>query len=343
MIMIIKTEKASFFPGKSTQWEDLTLKDHSYYRTMLPTKRVCVDHGIQCVIEQEKSLAEHLIKTNCDARLYAGVCVSAFWKIVKCMSKFGKKGVKMPVSDQILMTLMKLRLNLFLGDLARRFGVSESFVSKTITYWIDKLAKEMSVLIGWLSRETIRATLPESFKTFPKTTCIMDCAETIMQKPSNLKSRGESYSNYKSHNTVKFCVTIAPCGLIMHVSKAYGGRSSDRYIVEDSGLLDNLVAGDEVMADRGFTIQDMLFAKRVKLNIPAFSHGKQLSDEEVTRTRRIAHVRIHVERAIRRMKVFKILRDTVPITMAKKVNKILRIVAALVNMDTELIRSKLSG
>ena len=55
-------------------------------------------------------------------------------------------------------------------------------------------------------------------------------------------------------------------------------------------------------------------------------------------TRRIAHVRIHVERAIRCLKVSKILSQVVPITMAPKVDKILRICAALVSLTlTHLI------
>ena len=181
--------------------------------------------------------------------------------------------------------------------------------------------------------------MPSCFERYPNTTCILDCTETIMQKASNLKSRGESYSNYKSHNTVKYCVLIAPNGL-MHISRAYGGRASDKFIVQDCGILNRLVPGDEVMADRGFTVQDLLFPLRVKLNIPAFSHGKQLSNEEVTRTRRVANVRIHVEQVIRRLKVFKILKDIVPISLTRHVDKILRTCAALVNLNPVLIREK---
>jgi hypothetical protein len=110
----------------------------------------------------------------------------------------------------------------------------------------------------------------------------------------------------------------APCSYIMHISKWYGDRASDKFIVQGSGLLGRLVNGDEVMANRGFTIDDFLFPRKVKLNIPAFLHGKQLSNEQVTRTRRVAQVRIHVERAIRRMKVLKILKETIPISLVKK-------------------------
>lgn len=53
-------------------------------------------------------------------------------------------------------------------------------------------------------------------------------------------------------------------------------------------------------------------------------------------TRRIAHLRIHVERAIRRLKVNKIS-QVVPISMTPKIDKILRICAALTNLREDLI------
>ena len=255
------------------------------------------------------------------------------------MTGFAQTKWRMPVEDQILMTLMKLKLNLLVTDLSRRFGVSDILVNKTVKFWIDTLAIHLTNLIVWLPREITKATMPSCFERYPNTTCILDCAETIMQKASNLKSRGEPYSNHKSHNTVKHCVSIAPSGLIMHISRAYGGRASDKFIVQDCGILNRLVLGDEVMADRSFTIKILLFPLRVKLNIPAFSHGKQLSNEEVTRTRRVANVRIHVERAVRRLKVFKILKDMVPISLTRHVDKILRICAAL-DLNPALIREK---
>ena len=161
------------------------------------------------------------------------------------------------------------------------------------------MSDKLGPLIMWLPRETIRATLPSSFKDFKKTTCIIDCAETFIQRPINLKDRAETYSSYKGHNTAKYLVGISPHGQIMFVSRSYGGRASDKFIVNDCGFLDYIRPGDEIMADRGFTIEEELFQKRAKLNIPAFTKGqKQLEDNDVTDTRRIANVRIHVERAI---------------------------------------------
>lgn len=104
-------------------------------------------------------------------------------------------------------------------------------------------------------------------------------------------------------------------------------------------FLDYILPSDEVMADRGFTIDDVLFPRRVELNIPAFTKYKpQLSGEDVTSTRRIARVRIHVERAIRRLKVFKVLSSTVPVSSLKLFDDILVVCSVLVNLKSYLIR-----
>ena len=60
--------------------------------------------------------------------------------------------------------------------------------------------------------------------------------------------------------------------------------------------------GDKVMADRGFDISDVL-PDGVTLNIPPFKGSRSpLTTTETEETARIAAVRIHVERAIGRIK-----------------------------------------
>ena len=104
---------------------------------------------------------------------------------------------------------------------------------------------------------------------------------------------------YKHHNTIKILIGITPQGTICFVSEAWGGRTSDKYLTENCGFLENLLPGDMVMADRGFTICESVGLKQAKLVIPAFTKGKlQLHPVDVERTRGIASVRIHVERVI---------------------------------------------
>lgn len=332
-----------------TQWIDPTLHEHEYARPCVSGSRDAgtqtrpsetEDKGVNCSTLHIR-LTSADITSDSLSLLYTGLPLKTFRSVLSVMQNMDDPlKFTMPVSDQVFLVLMKLRLNLLFGDIANRFGISESHACTIFNQRLSFMALKLKNLIVWLPRETIRATLPKSFReNYPKTTVIIDCAETFIQRAKNLKTRGETYSHYKSHNTGKYLVGIAPHGQIMFISKGFGGRSSDKAIVEESGILNYLLPGDEIMADRGFTIGDLLFPLKVKLNIPAFTKGKdQLSEEDVTETRRIATVRIHVERAIRRLKVFRILSQVVPVTSAKKLSDYLIVCAALVNLRSDLIK-----
>ncbi|XP_077981440.1 uncharacterized protein LOC144436508 [Glandiceps talaboti] len=79
-----------------------------------------------------------------------------------------------------------------------------------------------------------------------------------------------------------------------HLADVFGISQST---VSRKWVLDKVQPGDDIMADRGFVIRDLLALRGATLNIPPFAHGKQLSTAAVTKTRRIASARIHVERA----------------------------------------------
>lgn len=120
-----------------------------------------------------------------------------------------------------------------------------------------------------------------------------------------------------------------------------GGRVSDRHLTVHSGFLNKLSHGDLVLADCGFDIADDLALVGASLAIPPFTRGKlQLSQREVETSRALSRVRIHVERAIGRMKNFKILQSTLPIKLIKRpseadyvtIDKILVVCAALCNL-----------
>jgi len=52
-------------------------------------------------------------------------------------------------------------------------------------------------------------------------------------------------------------VGITPQGTISFVSEPWGGRTSDVYLTENCGMLQNLLPGDTVMADRA-SLSEML-------------------------------------------------------------------------------------
>ena len=78
-----------------------------------------------------------------------------------------------------------------------------------------------------------------------------------------------------------------------------GDCVGDKHLPENCGLLNKLLPGDIVLVDRGFDIADSVGFYQAILKIPAFTCGKrQLSAHDIQETRKIANVRIHVERVI---------------------------------------------
>ena len=54
-----------------------------------------------------------------------------------------------------------------------------------------------------------------------------------------------TWSNYKHHNTIKFLIGVTLQGSVS--SKAWGGRVSDKFFTENSGLLKNAILYDVII------------------------------------------------------------------------------------------------
>ncbi|XP_037558073.1 uncharacterized protein LOC119435229 isoform X2 [Dermacentor silvarum] len=221
--------------------------------------------------------------------------------------------------EELVLTLVRLRLGVPLQDLAYRFEVSQATATRVVNRWIAAMHVRLKQLVDWPSREQLQQTMPMAFrKAFGTSVAvIIDCFEIFIERPSSMLPRSQTWSRYKHHNTAKYLIGIAPQGAITFISKGWGGRTSDKLITESSGMLNHLLPGDTVLADRGFTIGDAVGIHRARLEVPAFTRGKpQLSAWEVEKTRKIANVRIHVERVIGLLRrKYKILSSTIPIDL----------------------------
>ena len=70
---------------------------------------------------------------------------------------------------------------------------------------------------------------------------------------------------------------INPSRVFSFIFDLYSGAISDRAITVRSGLLEKLEPMDDVMADRGFNLRDLVTKRNAILNIPQFAKGKPLS------------------------------------------------------------------
>ena len=156
--------------------------------------------------------------------------------------------------------------------------------------------------------------------------------------PSSLQLNGELFSSYKNHTTLKGLVGISPGGTVTFISQLYTGSISDREIVKRSGFLElSFKDKDSIMADKGFTIEDLL-PLGVTLNLPPFLGASvQMAAEDVVKTQEIASLRIHVERAINKIKNFHILDRVVLLHQMGIVNQMWAVCAFCCNAQPNII------
>jgi hypothetical protein len=197
--------------------------------------------------------------------MYTGLPATAVLLLVSLLSRFQLKYFYgwsvscVSLTDQVFLTLMKLRLNVPTLDLAARFNCSATTVSNifiTITAALHELLFEyfMSTIP---STNKNRSCLPECFSSFCR--LIMDCTEIYISVPrDSMQLQRATYSHYKGRNTFKALVCVAPNGAIVFASKLYAGCATDKDIVQHSRILNHMVAGDLILADKGFLISDLL-------------------------------------------------------------------------------------
>ena len=196
---------------------------------------------------------------------------------------------KLPLLDQLFLTLIRLRLGSFETDLAVRFRLSQSSISWITTTWINLMFHSLKSLYRFLPWHIVKKYMPECFrKHYPNTWIIIDATEFAVERPSSLVSQSSTFSTYKNKNTVKVLVGIMLSGAITFVSDCYEGSISDKKLVQISGLLEKLEPGDEIMADKGFLIQDILAPLGVRLNVPPLmKSNSQMATEDIIKTKKL--------------------------------------------------------
>ncbi|XP_055997032.1 uncharacterized protein LOC125678774 isoform X1 [Ostrea edulis] len=262
------------------------------------------------------------------------------------------KGAKsLSTKDQLLLVLIKLRQIFDFKHISYLFDISVQDCSAIFTHWINLMFFRLGSVDIWPHREVIIENMPENYKKdFPDTFVIIDCTELKVQKPSSLNRQSQCYSDYKSCTTLKGLVGIDPRGSVIFSSMLFSGSVSDKVITKESGFLKvlsdlkqcgKLQNGDGVMVDKGFNIEKEIEAIGIRLNIPPFaSCATQMKASEVTETVKIAKHRVHVERAIARIKQFKILSGKISLSLFSIVDQIWLTCCVLTNFMPYLIQDK---
>ena len=283
---------------------------------------------------------------NFYAALAPTACTMTTWAqhkrltVRKSVSEFREtcNSTALSLMDQFFLVLVRLRTGMLELELADRFCVSQTTVSRILVTWLNYLYIYLGSVPIWPSRKIIDKHMPEIFKPdYVRTRVIIDCTELYVQTPSSLCLNSELYSNYKSNNTLKALIGSTPSGAVSFVSSLYSGSISDKELTKQCGLIDLLEAGDGVMADKGFVINDLLQPSMCCLIIPPFlSSYSQFTQDEVIATKSIANRRVRIERAIRRVKEYHIFDRTLPLNLVGCANQIWTICSLLTNFNGPL-------
>lgn len=209
-------------------------------------------------------------------------------------------------------------------DLAHRFKVHQSMVSRIIHTWGNFLYFVLGSIGIWLDEENIKQNRPEVFSEYADTHIILDCMELRCQTKDSLRPQSEVLSSHKSHCTFKGLIGLAPHGPVMFISPLYEGSISNKELLKRSGLVPLLKPTMAIMVNN-FVVEDHV---PCKVYGPTFLKKKQLSGPEV---RKIQPIRIHVEQVIQRVKEHKLFSTVIPISLTGCINQLFAVACLLVN------------
>lgn len=216
----------------------------------------------------------------------------------------------------------------------RRIG--ETTIRNIFTTFIQlmfKIFRQMEDVM-FPSKEHLQRFRPKVFKTIKNIRCSVDCTEFRVQTSRNFARQGNTFSSYKHANTFKCLIAVTPNGGACFVSDLFEGDINDVHIFEESGILKHIRPHDLILVDRGFTVQELLNPLQASVKIPAFLKGRDhLSVAEELSTRKIAKARIHIERFNQRLKVFKLIGRTIPLSLSPLATQMVVVACGLVNFQ----------
>jgi hypothetical protein len=308
------------------------------------------------LLEGEKSLASKAEEgyqwfTSSPAKFYfyTGLSRDAFEVLLRFLGDEAEslqtwgsesRGVKIHSRFQLAMTLTRFRQASTHIDISYRFKIGATTVGNVFITWVQFLYVKFSALREKMfCPRSNHKPPPKSFRNplLRDVRVVIDCTEFYIESSGDFKQQGNLYSSYKSRPTAKVLIGVSPCGAAMFVSEVFEGAISDREIVKQSGFVEYLKEGDIVLADRGFTIEDLLVEKGAKLVIPPFLGGRKVySNEELIRTKLIAKARIHVERFNERIKNYRVLSGVLPHYLVPLLSQIVFVLCCLVNFQEPL-------
>lgn len=212
----------------------------------------------------------------------------------------GGRVAELTFRNQLLMTLVWLRLYLIQDGLGYLFGVDKSSVSRYVNRILPVLRVVGEDTLGWAEppKRGHGRSLEQVWSEEPDLYAYVDATEQRINRSSDAKQQKEDYSGKKKYHTRKVQVVVNEDGVVRDVSESTPGSMHDRKHFTHSGVAGK-IPDDIVMAgDAGYQgIQDYLPNHSV---ITPFKNTRNnpLNDEQKALNREFSSGRIIVENTI---------------------------------------------
>jgi hypothetical protein len=211
--------------------------------------------------------------------------------------------------NQILLTVIWLRLYPIHEVLAYLFGVSDSTVSRTIARVLPLLeasGKDMMRMPdpGRKRRRSLDALLAET----PDLVVVIDTFEQRVQRHQDRKVADEHYSGKKKQHTLKTQVAVdEETGQIVDIADSRLGPAADIKVLEESKLLERLPPGVGAIGDLAYVGIDKLHPAGLGAAPRKKPRGKERPAEDIEYNQAFSRRRIVVEHSIGRMRRYQAL------------------------------------
>jgi hypothetical protein len=242
----------------------------------------------------------------------------------------GGRRPELSLLEQLLLTLVWLRLYLTTEALGFLFGVHKSTVSRYTRTLLPLLRQVGEGTLGWPEPPRRGQNLDQACQAHPDLFALVDATEQPVQRPRDPEAQKAHYSGKKKRHTRKIQIIVNEWGQVRDVSTSTPGAVHDLAHFRQSGAAARIPPGTIAGGDAGYQgLQHELPDHSVMTPFKKSKHHP-LSDEEKLLNQEFAALRITVENTICQFKHFHALADRFRHAL-DRLDDVFRAVLAIVN------------
>jgi len=241
--------------------------------------------------------------------------------------------------DQFLFTMIQLRSIPNNDVVSALFHIDHGTGTRYFTTWVLLMRSLLEAVcpvndaVVQRLQDNMPAVFRSTFKGRP-VVLTLDCLHWELESPSDSQAAKVTFSQYWNSSCGKVLIPLANLGGPLPPSAVHGGSITDPEITDAWKHLKDLPAGVYILADKGWVDYTTATSKH-GIGIITPDKKRQGSDQftadDSMWNQDVAHLRIHVERAIRRIREFRILNVRCPILRADLMSDIMTVCTLLTN------------